>query len=133
MLMKFFPVNVPKNPQFDKPHEYGFFGVSNFYITSKVDVNSSDVLSIGAWWIPNEKYLNSSEKMDEILRKNEFPVVLYNHGVMATRILKFDYIYNTLRKYFHVVSIDYRGEYICKNKLISHLQYRYGICSIYYN
>lgn len=107
-LFLFVNINVPSNPQFDKPHEYGFHGVKNFYVTSKVDVNSSDILSIGAWWIPNEKYINSTESMDDILKKDEFPVLLYNHGVMATRILKFQYIYGTLRKYFHVVSIDYR-------------------------
>ncbi|XP_044752722.1 lysophosphatidylserine lipase ABHD12-like [Coccinella septempunctata] len=107
-LLLFMNVNVPKNPKFDMPHEYGFQGVTNFYITSRASVNSSEVLSIGAWWLPNEKYLNSTERMDDILKKDEFPVVLYNHGVLATRILKYDYIYKTLRKYFHVISIDYR-------------------------
>ncbi|KAK9876848.1 hypothetical protein WA026_015083 [Henosepilachna vigintioctopunctata] len=104
----FWNIDVPKNPVFQNPKQYGFYGISNFYISSEKYINSSELISLGAYWVPNEKYKDSNETMDEILAKNEFPVVLYNHGVASTRILQVDYGYATLRKMFHVIAIDYR-------------------------
>ncbi|KAL3285015.1 hypothetical protein HHI36_019143 [Cryptolaemus montrouzieri] len=108
-LCVFWNIEEPKDPQFEHPEKYGYQGVKNFYITSTVSSDNTKPISIGAWWVPQENYINSTETMEKILANSSYPVVLYNHGVKATRIIRFPYVFGTLRKFFHIVAIDYRS------------------------
>lgn len=108
-MFVFWNIQIPKNPNFTNPEQYNVKNAQNFYITSRVSDDSEELISIGAWFVPQESYIGSDLDMTTIIRQNKYPVLLYNHGVLATRILKFDYIYGTLRKYFNVIAIDYRN------------------------
>ncbi|KAJ8944123.1 hypothetical protein NQ318_013305 [Aromia moschata] len=81
----FMNVDVPSNPQFNNPENYGIDGVINFYITTMDRDNSTLVLA-----------------------DTKKPVLLYMHGVACTRIVP-TLTYNVIRKYFLVIGMDHRG------------------------
>nr|XP_023019042.1 monoacylglycerol lipase ABHD12-like isoform X1 [Leptinotarsa decemlineata] len=114
----FFPVQNPKQPEFDNPLKYDIKGVMNFYITVK-DIekseNISTLVSIGAWVILPESDINETiiqahniSSAKELLQKTTYPVLLYMHGVACNRILPTS-TYEVARKYFFIISLDHRG------------------------
>lgn len=110
----FMNIDMPKAPDFKHPEKYGLEGVINFYITGKnVDKDSEySEVSIGTWLIKPEANINDTITDEiQVLQTNTKPVLLYFHGVACNRIapgLSEVMAYQTLRKHFLVIAVDYR-------------------------
>lgn len=103
---------TPPDPEFRNPEKYNMKAVENLYVT--IDVNSH--LSLGVWYILSEQLVrNDDATLDKDLNYTKalfdenVPVVLYLHETNGNRITPIN-MYKVLRKFFHVVTIDYRSE-----------------------
>ncbi|CAG9761806.1 unnamed protein product [Ceutorhynchus assimilis] len=103
----FMPIDFPKNPNFNNPQQYNITGVKNFYITVKDYYNNETLTQIGAWLVL-PKGLNKSEDVSDIIRKSEYDILIYSHGVLANRA-RYILQYEVFRRYFLVLAMDHRG------------------------
>jgi abhydrolase domain-containing protein 12 len=84
-------------------------GVRNFYVT----VDKNDNVTLGVWQILPSKLLsnvveNQYYDYEGILANENYNILLYLHGNGGIRAVRLE-LYHILRKYFHVMAIDYRG------------------------
>jgi hypothetical protein len=85
-------------------------GVRNFYVT----VDKNDNVTLGVWQILPSKLLsnvveNKYYDYEGILANENYNILLYLHGNGGIRAVRLE-LYDILRKYFHVMAIDYRGK-----------------------
>ena len=107
------PVDQPKNPEYDNFEKYGAEAVRNIYVSTNNEDNST-LISLGIWHLlpePLKKIKNKTIDFEGELRSSEYDVVLYFHGNSGTRIYPLP-TYEVLRKYFHVIAVDYRSKLI---------------------
>lgn len=114
-----FSVDQPSDPQYNNFDLYGARATRNFYVTVNDYDDNDNKVSLGLWHLVPENLINEAETnkkfdYDDSLKKSGYPVVLYFHGNMGTRIINLK-TYLVLRKFFHVVAFDYRS--IHKRKL----------------
>ncbi|XP_045462689.1 lysophosphatidylserine lipase ABHD12-like isoform X4 [Harmonia axyridis] len=98
-------VNLPKNGNYSDPELFGLKGARNLVL-------DNNGVKLGVWQIlPFQLASNktSDEFFDSSL-KNGQNVIVYNHGNAGSRATGHRVeLYKFLRKYFHVISFDYRG------------------------
>lgn len=103
--------HIPSDLNLSNPEKYGLEGVRNFHVTT------DDNITLGVWQILPENLINSSgsftdEDFDRVLDNGQ-DVIIYNHGNSGTRATKHRVeMYKVLRKYFHVITYDYRSKYV---------------------
>lgn len=79
-------------------------------------VDEKQNVTLGAWHIIPKQFVNSvvvNDKYyqyDNILSNQKYDILLYLHGNGAVRYLATE-LYELLRGYFQIISVDYRGEY----------------------
>ncbi|KAF2896003.1 hypothetical protein ILUMI_10170 [Ignelater luminosus] len=101
---------TPQNPEFRYPEKYNMEAVENLYVT--VDLSSH--LSLGVWYILPEQLISNGVTPEKdlnytkVLFDENFPVVLYLHETNGNRITPLN-MYKVLRRFFHVITIDYRS------------------------
>ncbi|XP_066147914.1 lysophosphatidylserine lipase ABHD12-like [Euwallacea fornicatus] len=110
IFMVFFPIDSPRNADFDHPETFGIEGVHNFHLTTKDYYDNSISTSIGAWLVLHEDDINNitSNNVTEILETTQRDILLYFHGVLCNRAKALDQ-YRVLRKHFLIVAVDHRG------------------------
>ncbi|KAL0859812.1 hypothetical protein ABMA27_010156 [Loxostege sticticalis] len=107
----------------DRPEKFGLEGARNVNVKFESSVDKCSI-ELGVWHtlpkalVKKHRYLLSNGSKDEInnvideeLRKTEFPVFLYLHGVLGTRALpqRVETCKFLQNLDAHVVSFDYRG------------------------
>ncbi|ERL89502.1 hypothetical protein D910_06868 [Dendroctonus ponderosae] len=108
-FMIFYPIDSPKDPQFDDPEKYGIDNVYNTYITVRDYYDNNTLTQIGAWLILPENLQNSpSNDVSQIIRESQYDLLVFLHGVYANRAKPIAQ-YKVFRKKFLVLAIDHRG------------------------
>lgn len=97
---------IPKT-NFTDFQYHNITGVRNFY------VKLNDEITLGVWHILPESYVDFKFKYSDydyeyFLENTSLPVLLYFHGNGRVRSGSVE-MYKILRKFFHVISFDYRG------------------------
>ncbi|XP_019770812.1 lysophosphatidylserine lipase ABHD12 isoform X2 [Dendroctonus ponderosae] len=99
-------INVPATANYQHPEKYGLNGARNFYITV-------DDVKLGAWQILPSNLENTNDASHEFFEKmlnDGQNVVIYNHGNGGCRLTAHRVeTYQVLRKFFHVITYDYRS------------------------
>ncbi|XP_066260144.1 lysophosphatidylserine lipase ABHD12-like [Euwallacea similis] len=110
IFMVFFPIDSPRNVDFDHPEAFGIEGVRNFHLTTRDYYDNTVNTSIGAWLVLHEDDINNitSNNVTEILENTQRDILFYFHGVLCNRAKALDQ-YRVLRKHFLIVAVDHRG------------------------
>lgn len=105
------------NPNYSNPSKYGLHGARNIYIESDENVR------LGVWHILPENLSHATtydnKYFDQALNNGNH-IIIYSHGNSASRTAPNRVaLYKILRKYFHVLAFDYRGNLFLLTSFLS--------------
>lgn len=112
------------------PNKDGYFanykepGLRNMYINVEDSISDRKIY-LGTWHLLPWDLINASltEKdfdFDEALTNGNYSTVLYFHGAGEARSYELK-MYQVLRRYFHVIAIDYRSMEMNSSTFITQL------------
>lgn len=106
-----FPTYIIEPKDYSNPEVYGITGVRNMYIN--ISYPESENIALGVWQIlplemVSDIVKNNEYNFDGALSNEKYHILLYLHGNGSDRSKSIE-LYQILREFFHIFSVDYRG------------------------